>query len=108
VTPHTSATDRLCFVISGTWWVNSGENFESEAAVPVTRGRLRAARCAHTTLRWSEEKPRLTTGKAVPRASPGPSKLPPKSAVGRPYSPSLIPQKLPKNDWNERRLDVNV
>jgi hypothetical protein len=26
--PHTYVTDRLCFVISGTRWVNSGENFE--------------------------------------------------------------------------------
>ena len=25
--PHTYVTDRLCFVISGIWWVNSGENF---------------------------------------------------------------------------------
>jgi hypothetical protein len=27
------------------------------------------------------------------------SKLPPMAAIGRPYSPSLIPQKLPKNGW---------
>jgi hypothetical protein len=33
--PHTYVTDRLCFVVSGTWWVNSGENFEPEATVPV-------------------------------------------------------------------------
>jgi hypothetical protein len=37
---------------------------------------------------------------------PGPS--PPMSAVGRPCSRTLIPQKLLKNDWNERRLDVSV
>jgi hypothetical protein len=30
--------NRLCFVISGTWWVNSGENFEPEATVPVPAG----------------------------------------------------------------------
>jgi hypothetical protein len=36
--PHTYVTDRLCFVISGTWWVNSGENFEPEATVPVPAG----------------------------------------------------------------------
>ena len=34
--PHTYVTDRLCFVISGTWWVNSGENFEPENTVPVS------------------------------------------------------------------------
>jgi hypothetical protein len=36
--PHTYVTDRLCFVVSGTWWVNSGENFEPEATVPVPAG----------------------------------------------------------------------
>ena len=25
--PHDYATDRLCFVLSGTWWVNSGADF---------------------------------------------------------------------------------
>ena len=35
---HTYVTDRLCFVISGTWWVNSGETFEPEATVPVPAG----------------------------------------------------------------------
>jgi hypothetical protein len=35
--PHTYVTDRLCFVISGTWWVNSGETFEPENTVPVPR-----------------------------------------------------------------------
>ena len=45
--PHTYVTDRLCFVISGTWWVNSGENFEPEATVPVpVDGFVR--RVAHT------------------------------------------------------------
>ena len=36
--PHTYVTDRLCFVISGTWWVNSGEHFEPDATVPVPAG----------------------------------------------------------------------
>jgi len=36
--PHTYVTDRLCFVISGTWWVNSGETFEPENTVPVPAG----------------------------------------------------------------------
>jgi hypothetical protein len=26
--PHSYATDRLCLVLSGTWWVNSGTVFE--------------------------------------------------------------------------------
>ena len=37
----------LCFVISGTWWVNSGENFEPEATVPVPTGGF-VRRVAHT------------------------------------------------------------
>ena len=45
--PHTYVTDRLCFVISGTWWVNSGENFEPEATVPVPAGGF-VRRVAHT------------------------------------------------------------
>jgi hypothetical protein len=45
--PHTYVTDRLCFVISGTWGVNSGENFEPEATVPVPAGGF-VRRVAHT------------------------------------------------------------
>ena len=36
--PHTYRTDRLCFVLSGTWWVNSGDNFDPNATVPVPAG----------------------------------------------------------------------
>ena len=45
--PHTYVTDRLCFVISGIWWVNSGENFEPEGTVPVPAGGF-VRRVAHT------------------------------------------------------------
>jgi hypothetical protein len=45
--PHTYVTDRLCFVISGTWWVNSGETFEPENTVPVPAGSF-VRRVAHT------------------------------------------------------------
>ena len=45
--PHTYVTDRLCFVISGTWWVNSGEAFEPENTVPVPSGGF-VRRVAHT------------------------------------------------------------
>jgi hypothetical protein len=45
--PHTYVTDRLCFVISGTWWVNSGETFEPETTVPVPAGGF-VRRVAHT------------------------------------------------------------
>ena len=45
--PHAYVTDRLCFVLSGTWWVNSGENFEPDATVPVAAGGF-VRRVAHT------------------------------------------------------------
>jgi hypothetical protein len=45
--PHTYVTDRLCFVIFGTWWVNSGENFEPDATMPVPAGGF-VRRVAHT------------------------------------------------------------
>jgi hypothetical protein len=45
--PHTYVTDRLCLVLSGTWWVNSGENFAPEATVPVPAGGF-VRRVAHT------------------------------------------------------------
>lgn len=44
---HIYVTDRLCFVISGTWWVNSGEYFEPEGMVPVPAGGF-VRRVAHT------------------------------------------------------------
>jgi hypothetical protein len=45
--PHTYVTDRLCFVLSGTWWVNSGDRFEPNATVPVPAGGF-VRRVAHT------------------------------------------------------------
>jgi hypothetical protein len=45
--PHTYVTDRLCFVLSGTWWVNSGASFEPGATVPVPAGGF-VRRVAHT------------------------------------------------------------
>jgi hypothetical protein len=36
--PHTYATDRVCVVVSGTWWVNSGSHFLPDDAVPVGPG----------------------------------------------------------------------
>jgi hypothetical protein len=35
--PHTYATDRICVVVSGTWWVNSENKFLPDDAVPVGR-----------------------------------------------------------------------
>ena len=45
--PHTYVTDRLCFVLSGTWWVNSGTDFDPNATVPVPAGGF-VRRVAHT------------------------------------------------------------
>jgi hypothetical protein len=47
--PHTYATDRLSLVISGTWWVNSGGDFDPDNTVPVPAGGFvrRVARTPH-------------------------------------------------------------
>jgi hypothetical protein len=47
--PHSYATDRLCLVLSGTWWVNSGADFDPNATVPVSAGGFvrRVARTPH-------------------------------------------------------------
>jgi hypothetical protein len=47
--PHTYATDRICVVVFGTWWVNSGADFFPQDAVPVGPGGYvkRAARTPH-------------------------------------------------------------
>ena len=36
--PHQYATDRLSVVLSGTWWVNSGADFDPDNCVPVPAG----------------------------------------------------------------------
>ncbi len=36
--PHTYQTDRFCVVVSGTWWCNSGADFDPAACVPVPAG----------------------------------------------------------------------
>jgi len=45
--PHSYATDRLCVVLSGTWWVNSGADFDPAHCVPVPPGTF-VHRVAHT------------------------------------------------------------
>ena len=47
--PHTYATDRLSLVFSGTWWVNSGADFDPDNTVPVPAGGYvrRIARTPH-------------------------------------------------------------
>jgi hypothetical protein len=36
--PHTYTSDRFCMVLSGTWWCNSGADFDPAACVPVPAG----------------------------------------------------------------------
>ena len=48
--PHTYVTDRLCFVISGTWWVNSGESVRAGRDRAGARRRLRPPRRPHAAL----------------------------------------------------------
>jgi len=47
--PHHYRTDRLCVVLSGTWWCNSGGDFDPDNAVPVSPGGFvrRVARTPH-------------------------------------------------------------
>jgi hypothetical protein len=47
--PHKYATDRLSLVVSGTWWVNSGRDFDPNNCVPVPAGGFvrRVARTWH-------------------------------------------------------------
>jgi hypothetical protein len=45
--PHTYVTDRLCVVVSGTWWVNSGADFDPDRTVPAPAGSF-VRRLAHT------------------------------------------------------------
>lgn len=45
--PHSYATDRLSLVLSGTWWVNSGADFDPDRTVPVRAGGF-VRRVAHT------------------------------------------------------------
>ena len=46
--PHFYETDRLCVVISGTWWVTSGDVFDPNSTVPVPTGSF-VHRVAHTS-----------------------------------------------------------
>jgi hypothetical protein len=47
--PHTYATDRIQVVVFGTWFVNSGNEFQPHDAVPVGPGGYvkRTARTPH-------------------------------------------------------------
>jgi len=47
--PHWYETDRLCVVLSGTWYVASGEDFAPDATVPAPAGSFvrRVARTPH-------------------------------------------------------------
>ena len=43
--PHSYVTDRLSLVLSGTWWVNSGADFDPRQYGTSSGRRLRQARC---------------------------------------------------------------
>jgi hypothetical protein len=45
--PHTYVTDRLCVIVSGTWWVNSGADFDPTHCIPLPAGTF-IRRVAHT------------------------------------------------------------
>lgn len=47
--PHWYETDRYCVVVSGIWWVGSGDKFDPESTVPAPAGSFvrRVARTPH-------------------------------------------------------------
>ena len=47
--PHWYETDRCCVVVSGVWWVASGDKFDPESTVPAPQGTFvrRVARTPH-------------------------------------------------------------
>lgn len=45
--PHSYRTDRLCVVLSGVWWCNSGPDFDPHQAQPAIAGSF-VHRVAHT------------------------------------------------------------
>jgi hypothetical protein len=47
--PHWYETDRLSFVVSGTWWVGSGDKFDPDSTVAAPAGSFirRVARTPH-------------------------------------------------------------
>ena len=47
--PHWYETDRYCVVVSGTWWVASGDKFDPDDTVPMPAGSFirRVARTPH-------------------------------------------------------------
>jgi hypothetical protein len=45
--PHVYDTDRLCVVVSGVWWCNSGADFDPASTVPCPAGTF-IRRVAHT------------------------------------------------------------
>ena len=47
--PHWYETDRYCVVLSGTWWVASGDKFDPENMVPAP-AEFRPARGANAAL----------------------------------------------------------
>jgi hypothetical protein len=51
--PHWYETDRYCVVVSGTWWVTSGEKFDPEN-VPAPAGSF-VRRVARTPMRSGSE-----------------------------------------------------
>lgn len=47
--PHWYEEDRYCVVVSGTWWVTSGDKFDPDSTVPAPAGTFvrRVARTPH-------------------------------------------------------------
>jgi hypothetical protein len=55
--PHTYASDRFCMVLSGTWWCNSGNDFDPRFLRARGSRQLRAPGRRHTALRRRNSQP---------------------------------------------------
>jgi hypothetical protein len=73
--PHTYVTDRLCVVISGVWWCNSGPDFDPAQAVPVYPGAsctgLQGPRTTTVLAPMKRSPPSLPSAASVLSASSG-------------------------------------
>ena len=73
--PHTYVTDRLCVVVSGVWWCNSGPDFDPDNAVPVYPGWIRAPGGTNAALRRGAGRGRRTRGHRGDRNGAGQTDL---------------------------------
>lgn len=78
--PHYHPNDRHFIVVSGTWWVGSGQKFDPEATVPIPAGSsvTHFAKGVHYDGAKGEQATILVWGEGPATSTPFPLTLPPK------------------------------